>query len=165
MVFVNSNALPRVFIPQSVQTVTNDESELIALTSPQFNPARIAFIEIPVALPADIRGTAHIASETPTRITISAQMETPGLVVLADRWDNGWRACYNGKPVPILRANYAIRGVIVPAGAGTLEFVYRPASFILGLWLAGFAALGLIGWLAIIQTQSPGVASNANTVS
>ena len=92
-------------------------------------------------------------------------METPGLVVLADRWDKGWRAYWDGRPVPILEANYAIRGVVVPAGNGTLEFIYKPASLILGLWLAGFAALVLICWLAIIQIQSPASASNANGVS
>ena len=76
-------------------------------------------------------------------------METAGLVVLADNWDKGWHAYYNGKPVPVLRANYAIRGVVVPAGTGTLEFIYRPASLMLGLWLAGFAAIVLLGWLTV----------------
>jgi len=32
-----------------------------------------------------------IQSEIPTRIVVAAQMETPGLLVLADRWDQGWR--------------------------------------------------------------------------
>jgi len=164
MVFVNSNALPRVFIPKSVQIVANDEAELAALASPQFNPAEVAFVETPVALPADSRGAAQITDETPTHIKISAQMETPGLVVLADRWDKGWRAYWNGRPVPILEANYAIRGVVVPAENGTLEFMYKPASMILGLWLAGFAALVLICWLVIIRIQSPPAASSADIV-
>ena len=84
-----------------------------------------------------------------------------GLYLLADNWDKGWRACYNGKPAPVLRANYAIRGVIVPAGNGTLELFYKPASLILGLWLAGLAALVLIGWLTIIRIYPPASASNA----
>jgi uncharacterized membrane protein YfhO len=55
--------------------------------------------------------------------------------------------------VPVLRANYAIRGVVVPAGTGTLEFVYRPASLILGLWLAGLAVIVLAGWLIAIKIR------------
>ncbi|MGB8368973.1 MAG: hypothetical protein WCF71_06725 [Verrucomicrobiia bacterium] len=153
MVFVNSNALPRVFIPKSVQTMTNDEAELTALTSPQFNPANIAFVETPVELPADCRGTAQITSEMPAHITVEVRMQTPGLIVLADNWDQGWRACYNGKPVPVLRANYTIRGVMVPAGTGTLEFIYKPASLILGLWLAGLAVIVLAGWLIAIKIR------------
>jgi uncharacterized membrane protein YfhO len=76
-------------------------------------------------------------------------METPGLVVLADLWDKGWQATLNGQRVPILRTNHAIRGVVVPAGAGMLEFRYAPASFAWGLWLAGLAAVALLAWLGI----------------
>jgi hypothetical protein len=164
-VLINSNALPRVFVPKSVKAAASDGEELEALASPQFNPADVAYVESPVELPAMCRGTAEITNEIPTRIMVSVQMETPGLVVLADRWDKGWRAYWNGKPVPILQVNYAVRGVVVPAGAGTLEFIYKPASLILGLWLAGFAALFLICWLAIIRIQSPAAALNVNTVS
>jgi hypothetical protein len=150
-VLVNSNALPRAFVPKSVKTIANGDEELMALASPQFNPADVAYVESPVELPALCRGTAAITNEIPTRITVLAHMETPGLVVLADNWDKGWRAYWNGKPVPILRANYAVRGVVVPAGTGTLEFVYRPASLILGLWLAGLAVIVLVGWLIAIK--------------
>jgi hypothetical protein len=56
--------------------------------------------------------------------------------------------------------DYTIRGVVVPAGTGTLEFIYRPASVVLGLWLAGLAAIVLPSWWAAIrwrsrQNQSP----------
>jgi len=154
MVFVNSNALQRVFIPGSVQTVTNEEAELTTLASPQFNPADVAFVETPVELSAGCRGTAQITNETPMHIMISAHMETPGMIVLADNWDKGWHAYWNGRTMPMLRANYAIRGVVLPAGSGTLVFVYRPASFILGLWLAGFAVVVLLSWLGISSIQT-----------
>ena len=159
-VLVNSNVLPRVFVPRSVQTATSDDQELAALASPKFNPADVAYVESPVELPASCRGTAEITNEIPTRIMISVQMETPGLIMLADNWDKGWRAYWNGRPVPVLRTDYSVRGVVVPAGAGTLEFVYKPASLILGLWLAGFAAIVLLGWLVavripLVKTQTP----------
>jgi len=73
-------------------------------------------------------------------------METPGLVVLTDRWDAGWRAYVNGRRVPILRTNHAIRGVLLPAGVSRLEFRYAPASFTWGLGLAGLAAVVLLAW-------------------
>jgi hypothetical protein len=152
-VLINSNALPRVFIPKSVKTATSDGEELETLASPQFNPADVALVETTVELPTLCRGTAQTENETPTHITISAHMETPGLVVLADNWDRGWHAYWNGRPVPVLRANYAVRGVVVPAGNGTLEFIYKPASLILGLWLAGLAVIVLAGWLIAIRIQ------------
>jgi len=35
------------------------------------------------------------------------------MVVLADRWDNGWHANLNGQSAQIHRANHALRGVVV----------------------------------------------------
>jgi hypothetical protein len=150
-VLENSNALPRVFIPPSVETVTNGRDELKMLASPQFNPAEVAYVEVPVEVPAACRGAAQITFEIPTRIRASVHMETPGLVVLADHWDKGWRAFWNGTPVPVLRTDYAIRGVVLPAGNGILEFVYKPISLIVGLWLAGFAFIALLCWMAMIE--------------
>ena len=151
---INSNVLPRVFVPKSVQNVSNADDELQQIAPEQFDAAKTTFVESPIQLPADCRGAAHITNETPTHIAISVKMETAGLVVLADNWDKGWRALYNGNSVPILRANYAIRGVVVPAGSGTLEFIYRPAALMVGLWLAGFAATVLLCWLVVLWIQN-----------
>jgi hypothetical protein len=149
-VLVNQAALPRPFVPRRVETVADDHEQLEKLASPQFNPHDVAYVKSRVNLPGECRGKAEIIHEIPTDIRVSVQMETPGLVVLADLWDKGWHAYLNDKPVPILRANYAVRGVVVPAGAATLEFRYEPASFVLGLWLAGAAAAVLIGWLGTV---------------
>jgi hypothetical protein len=149
-VMINSNALPRVFIPRSVELVASDNEELAKLASPQYNSAKVTYLQSPVELPPLCRGMAQITNETPTHITVSVQMETPGLVVLADRWDNGWRAFWNHKPVNILQANYAVCGVVLPSGAGTLEFIYKPVSLILGFYLAGLAICTLL-FLGIIR--------------
>ena len=118
-VLVNSNALPRVFVPRTVKTVAAGQ-ELEELASPQFNAADVALVTSPLELPAPCRGRVQITDEIPTRIRISAQMETPGLIVLADNWDKGWRALWNGRPAPVLRVDYTLRGVVVPAGSGNL---------------------------------------------
>src|SRR5882762_3223110 len=61
-----------------------------------------------------------------------------------DRWDAGWQAYLNGRRVPILPTNHALRGVLAPAGAGTLEFRYEPESLTIGLRLSGLAAVVLL---------------------
>jgi uncharacterized membrane protein YfhO len=91
-----------------------------------------------------MQGTARIIEENPTRIRIEFDMQTPGLVVLADRFDAGWRARIAGTEVVVLRANHAFRAAMVPAGRGELVFSYEPAEFTIGLWLAGFGVAGLI---------------------
>jgi hypothetical protein len=154
-VMVNSNALPRTFIPRRVETVVEDKARLAKLTAEEFNPREVAYVESPLDLPDPCRGMASIVDEIPTRIRVSVQMETPGLVVLADLWDKGWQACWNGRRVPILRTNHAIRGVVVPAGSGTLEFRYAPASFTWGLRLAGAAGMALLVWLGLALRRRP----------
>jgi hypothetical protein len=148
-VIVNSNALARTFIPRRVETVVENNARLAKLAAEDFDAREVAYVESPVDLPGRCRGTASIVEEIPTRIVVSVRMETPGMVVLADLWDKGWQAYLDGHRVPILRANHAIRGVIVPAGSGTLEFRYAPASFAWGLRLAGLAAVALLAWLGI----------------
>ena len=156
-VLVNSNALARTFIPHRVETVAGDKARLAKLAAAEFDPREVACVESPVDLPGPCRGTASIVEEIPTHIRVSVQMETPGLVVLADLWDQGWQAYLNGRRVPILRTNHAIRGVVVPAGSGIVEFRYAPASFAWGLRLAGLAAAALLVWSGIraVKAENP----------
>lgn len=151
-VMINRSALPRLFVPARVGVEADGRALLRKLASPNFDPRAIAWVEEPVAVSAVCRGRARIVDEIPTRIRARLTMETPGLVVLADRWDKGWRAYLDGRPVPILRTNHALRGVMVPAGDSDLEFRYEPAAFRIGLALCGAAAVGL-ALVAVIRAR------------
>jgi uncharacterized membrane protein YfhO len=76
------------------------------------------------------------------------------MVVLSDLWDVGWHAYINDDPVPVLRANYAIRGVVVPAGSTTLQFRYEPVSFFWGLRISGLATVALLAWFGLLRRPS-----------
>jgi hypothetical protein len=161
-VMENRSAMPRAYVPQRVEMVPDGNEILYRLGLPDFDPRQVAYVEQPVNLPSDCRGTVRITDEIPTRIVVAAQMETPGLMVLADSWNTGWRAYLNGGPVPILRTNYAIRGIVLPAGSATIEFRYHPASATCGFYLAGVAAVILLGWLGIVLWSGSGTATSDN---
>jgi hypothetical protein len=144
----NRAALPRAFVPQRVEVITEDKSRLEKLRAKNFDPRDVAYVEEPVDLGTSCKGVAKFRSEVPSHLTLELEMETPGLVVLADQWNSGWRAFVDGKKLPILRVNHALRGVVVPAGPHSLEFGYQPASFVRGLWLCALGAAAIIGWLA-----------------
>jgi hypothetical protein len=149
-VLENPAVLPRAFVPHRVEVVNDAATRLEKLSAPEFDPREIAYVESPVSVPDSCRGAVEVVGALPTRVRLSVRMETAGLVVLADTWDRGWHAYLDGRPQPILRANHAIRGVVVPAGTATLEFRYQPASLAWGLALAALAAISLAVWLAVV---------------
>ena len=160
---------------QRVETIADEQKCLGRVASRSFNPRKVAYVESELAatLPAECRGSAEITRETPTEILVSATMETAGMLVLADRWDQGWKAYAScrrrsgdaagtgspsprdGKPVPIRQVNYAVRGVELPAGKSEIIFRYEPAGLTWGLRLGGLAVLIMLGSLAWIFTMGP----------
>jgi Predicted membrane protein len=149
-VLENRSALPRVFVPRRVDAIADDEETLRRLALPEFNAREVAYVETPLDLPAVIRGNAEIREEIPTRIAVDAQMDTPGLLVLADRWDKGWQAYVNGRRTPILQTNYAIRGVALPSGHSRVEFRYESKMLAIGNGLAIGAIAVMLGWIGVV---------------
>ncbi len=150
---VNPYAVSRVFVPQHVEFEPDSAARLRKMGSGAFNPHVHAYVEDSLRLPAHCVGLAQITRETPTQVTIAAAMDTAGLVVLADRWDVGWRAWVNGRSAPVLRVDHALRGVLLPAGVSTIEYTYAPSSFRLGGMLAGAAALSLVAGLIVSKSR------------
>lgn len=145
----NKSALPRAFVPRKVAPIRDAQQMLRSLGQPAFDPAELAYVEEPLDLADDARGQAEIVSETATRIEIELDMETPGLVVLADMWDAGWRAALDEVSAPIVRVDSALRGVSAPAGRHRLVFYYAPDSFTLGVRLACGALVALACGFAV----------------
>jgi hypothetical protein len=87
---------------------------------------------------------ARIVIYQSQRVEIEANAGTSALLMLTDANYPGWSAYVNGQRVPVFAANYLFRGVIVPAGKSTVEFVYEPVSFRLGgaISIAALLALG-----------------------
>jgi hypothetical protein len=149
-VLINTNALPRIFVPLRIEVATDARERLRKLNSGEFDPREVAFVEEPLNLPAACHGRVTLTSEISSRVVLDVQMETAGLVVLADHWNEGWHAFLNGRPVPILRTNHVLRGVVVPAGKSRLDFQYAPASFTWGVRLGGLALSCLSLWTAVL---------------
>jgi hypothetical protein len=152
-VIENPRALDRVFVPRNVRCIADRKKRLERLASSDFAPLDVAFVETPLLFEKPCAGFARIASEEPSRVSIAAEMQTPGLVVLSDRWVEGWNAYLDGSKVPILVVNHAIRGVVVPGGTHTIEYRFEPASLASGLKISFGSLLVLISWLIATAFQ------------
>jgi hypothetical protein len=122
------------------------------VTWPQVR-AYMALVEAPPAAVAAIRhdpagtspGNVAVQAYTPGAIRLQTTATRPALLVVAETLAPGWRATLDGQPVPIWRANYLSQGVVVPAGAHTVELHYQPDSVLVGAGISGVALLVYFG--------------------
>ena len=86
--------------------------------------------------------TCSVEDPSAERVVVRVTAPAPGVTVLADTFDQGWRATLDGAPCPILRANGIFRGIATPAGSHEIVFEYHPYSFFAGMAVS-LAALGI----------------------
>ena len=142
------DALPRVYAVGTTRPATTRRAAIAALLDARFDPATSAVVASGPAMGPVVgfRGTAHIVDRRPDRIRIEARLSHPGLVVLVDTYDPGWKATVNGRPAVVERVNLSFRGVGLPAGRHLIEYAYRPRGFLVGAALSGVTWLALAIW-------------------
>lgn len=80
-------------------------------------------------------------------VVIRVDAPQAGLLVCSESNMSGWSATVDGRPAPIIAANYAFRAVEIPAGSHMVRFAYHPPGWNAGL---GISVAGLLlvvsGW-------------------
>jgi hypothetical protein len=149
LVFRVPDPLPRTYVVGRARVAPPGEGWR-ALLAPDFDPAHeIVLPDGPVLERDGPVGTSRIVEMRPDSVTIEADLQHPGYIVLVDAFDRGWKVTLDGQRVPLLRANVAFRAVAVPAGGHRVTMVYRPVALTVGFALSALAALaGLAVWAA-----------------
>jgi len=91
---------------------------------------------------------------TPPHIKYESQTSTDGLAVFSEiYYPQGWHAFIDGKETEILRADYVLRALAVPAGKHEIEFKFEPKPYLIGnkvtlasSWVMLLISLGCLGW-------------------
>ncbi len=66
-------------------------------------------------------------------LAFSSTNNQNGFAVFSDiYYDHGWKAYVDGKETPIVKANYLLRAIKIPAGTHKIEFKFHPASYYTG---------------------------------
>jgi membrane protein YfhO len=123
--------LPQAFCVGSIRS----KDEVLADLE-HFDPLREAFVEsgnpwIP-SRPCTA-SKVEIVSSSNNRVSLRAELDGEGLLVLAEQAFPGWRARVDGVEYPVLRVDSVLRGVALTSGKHQIEFRYAPESVLLGL--------------------------------
>ncbi len=154
----NPRALGRVFVPRHVASAPDRAERLARLGSPAFDAAAESLLEetVPPEIAGlDARGSGRVVTEAPSRLEVALDMQTPGLVVISDLWYPGWVARLDGRDVPILRVNHALKGIVAPVGRHELVLSFAPASLAWGLGFAAAALPLLVLWWLRARRRGP----------
>lgn len=93
------------------------------------------------------------------RWTYSVDAARPAVLVLSEPWYPHWKAKVDGKDVPLLRVDYALRGVAVPAGKHEVVLEFHSAwgeKAKLGMFASAAALLAWLGlWAAWSRLRKP----------
>lgn len=132
-VIPNPEAAGAAWFVKTIKWVNGPKEEMDALTT--FNPKDTAVIDKkfqPAASqPFSFDSAATITLVKPDNdlMVYQTKSASPQLAIFSEvYYDKGWKAFIDDKETPIIKANYVLRALQVPAGEHKIEFRFEPQS-------------------------------------
>lgn len=150
----NPEACGAAWFVENIKIVNTADEEILALND--FNPQHTAILNKEFASQlqnkdfsnADQQATITLQespNKNPDLKIYKTKSTTAQLCVFSEiYYKEGWKAYIDGKETPILRANYVLRALEVPAGEHTIELRCEPDA------LKTFNIINLIGSILIV---------------
>jgi len=160
-IYENTRALPRAWLASEARALDEEAMLQVIRTGylpdgSKWDPQRTALVESesPAALDGSSpAGQVEVTSYEPNRLRLVAHASSASMLVLSENDYPGWRAYVDGADAPIVRVNYALRGVVVPGGEHQVSFVYRPWSIIIGALISLSTAL-IVGLFCFVKRRA-----------
>ncbi len=157
--YPNPGALGNCWWVKGVQWVKGPVEEMQAMEA--FNPRDTAIMEEQYRqqagnfTAADSSASIRQTSFDNMAIRYESQASGTHMAVFSEVFYRDWKAYIDGKEVPVLRANYVLRALVIPAGKHTIDFKFEPrvfnTSYQVSLWanwllVAILAAFAWYSW-------------------
>jgi hypothetical protein len=159
-IFEFTGALPRAALFTHWETSTNETATLARLADPTFDPTKTVLVSTDTPAPASNTatnqpaGSVQITAYAPKEVDIKVQATTSAILLLNDRYDQDWHVRVDGKLQPVLRLNYIMRGVYLPAGDHTIEFRFEPPLTTLYVSVLAIASSLLLCGILVLTSRS-----------
>jgi len=160
-VLENKGTLGPVWFVRGVRFGASSNDVMNALT--HFDPKDTAIVfsadsgRVKWSTTGDSMGTISLVKNDNDEITYLSQAPGQRFAVFSEVYYNrGWRAWIDDHEAPIIRTNYVLRGLSVPAGRHVIRFFFRPLSYYLGRqvqWMANIVFVLLIAGTVIAAVQ------------
>lgn len=150
-IFEITDYLPRAWFVKEVVALQDREMIWPKIVARDFDPAQTAFINSEIKLPGNL-GLGQVVSYNQSihNIILEVENQEAGFLVLSEvYYPLRWKAFLDNEPVETIEVNNVIRGIVVPAGKHTIEFIYDRSSFRLASMVsfaALFICLFMVGW-------------------
>lgn len=146
----NVHALGNAWFIRRVQWAANADTEMLSLNN--FDPATTVIIDkrYQQLLPAqqfetDSSTQIQLTQYGLNELHYAAKNNHNGFAVFSDiYYPAGWEAYVDGKETPIVRVNYLLRGLYIPAGTHEIVFRFHPHTYYLGQRISFWASLALL---------------------
>ena len=155
-------ALSRFMFFSDYEVVGGKEKMLKRLKEPNFDPSRKILIDRDVGL-TDTRAVParkiDYTSTTHDDLSLTLESEEGGVLLFNDTYSPGWEVWIDGVQSQIIHANHKFMGTYIPRGQHEINFIYRPLSKRVGLFIAGLGLIALLGfllWPSSAGLRSPG---------
>ncbi len=155
-IIVNDHANgPAWFVREITRVNTPDEELASTCDDNTKTTAVVNATEFDVSdLHADSAASISLVENTLNYLKYQSSSAADGLAVFSEiYYPEGWIATIDGEEATILRANYVLRALEIPAGDHVIEFRFMPRAYTVGnkvssasSWLVLIVLLGTLGW-------------------
>lgn len=144
----NTDANGNAWFISELKPVANADAEMKALNKLDTKNEAVfvkEFIKEPkkqLQFQKDSTAIVQLTSYKPNHLQYVSNNKNNGFAVFSEMYyKNGWKATIDGKETKILRVNYALRGLEVPAGKHKIEFKFEPQVVKTGSTIALISSL------------------------
>jgi hypothetical protein len=153
----NPDALGSAWFVKGIQWAKDPAAEMNALTTLNAKDTAVMNLANQKSMSGlngyDSAASIKLVSKSNDVLQYQANTKNTQLAVFSEiYYDKGWKAYIDNKETPILKSNYLLRSIVIPAGSHTVKFEFKPESYYSNIiyaqiceWLSILLILILIG--------------------
>lgn len=152
IMYENINALPKAWFVKNIKSFESDESTIKYMNKNEFVPENEALI-----IEDDLKdiqneysgnGEIEFTEHNPNMLKFHINTEEKQFLVLSEiYYPEGWKARIGDRDLPIIKTNFLLRGIEIPAGENDLIIEFKPKTYFRNLkliWLGNIVIIVIL---------------------